>query len=132
MVKPVVRVAKTLFAVALALPAVAQTVPPSHYLRVYWLDKDNTVNFMVVDDDNRYKVFTCEIHGRATHTCTIPHHTYVVVDFSQAAIPQEPAKARTVYYVAEDDIGEATSIRDLTVDESVVHALHNPFGREDR
>jgi len=112
--------------------AQAQNIPPSHYLKVYWLAKDNTVNFMVVDDDNKYKVYTCEMHGRTMRTCTTPLHTYVVVDFSQAAIPQKPANARTVYYVAQDGIGEATSIRELTLDESVDHALHNPFGREDR
>lgn len=125
-------VVQTLFAVAMGLPAEAQDIPPSHYLKVYWLAKDDTVNFMVVDDDNKYKVFECEIQGRIVRTCTIPPHTYEVTDFSQAALPQEPAKARTVYYDAGGDFGEATSIRDLPLNESVVHALHNPFGREDR
>jgi hypothetical protein len=103
-------------AVAVALPAVAQNVPPSHYLKVYWLAKDDTVNFMVVDDDNKYRVYECEIHGRTMRTCTIPPHTYEVTDFSQAALPQEPAKARTVSYDAGGDFGEATSIRDLPLD----------------
>jgi len=118
-------------AVAVALPAVAQNVPPSHYLKVYWLAKDDTVNFMVVDDENDRTVYECEIHGQVTHTCTIPPNTYEVTDFSQAAIKQEPAQERTVYFQT-DDFWEATFVRDLPVGESVTHALHNPFGREDR
>ena len=96
------------------------------------LAKDDTVNFMVVDDDNEHEVFECEIHGRAMHTCTVPPRTYVVTDFSQATKPQQPAKARTVYFVAKGDIWDGTSVRDLTFNESVSHALHNAFGREDR
>jgi hypothetical protein len=125
-----------LFAVAMVLPAMVQNIPPSHYLKVYWLAKDNTVSFMVMDDEdgeNLYKTFMCEVHGRPTNTCKIPLHTYVVVDFSQAARPQKPATARTLYYLGDhDDIGEATSIRELSVNESISDALHNPFGREDR
>jgi hypothetical protein len=87
---------------------------------------------MVVDDDNKHELYECEIRGRAIYTCTDPPRTCVVTDLSQATIPQEPAKARTVYFVAEGDVWDGTSVRDLTLSESVEHALHNPLGREDR